>query len=249
MLIDTIEIRYRDGTNVFRGPAFEIDQPFILLVGEKLVKIETWVDDQFPGWVSPGQPRLRACNFITDSGRSQWFVAGSGIGGWAVNLLGSAQAPIIDIQRGPYSLSLITGIVQAQVEMRCSVCPAGKFSTTEGATAIDTCLDCAAGKFSAAVGASVASVCADCEAGKFSGATGSSVCANCTAGKYQPTAGVKSVSVRERKRGKGVWETKGTRSREVKKECNIQRCKHTCIYIYMHSMTFLPTASSHHNTT
>ena len=34
------------------------------------------------------------------------------------------------------------------------------------------------------------------------------------------------------KGGRGVWETKGARSREVKKECNIQRCKHTCIYIH-----------------
>jgi hypothetical protein len=171
-LIDTIEIRYRDGTNVFRGPVSETNQPvFVLFVGEKLVKIETWVDDQTPGWLSPGAPRLRACNFFTDSGRSQWYVSSSGIGGWAVNFLGSEQAPIIDIQRGQWSLSLITGIVQAPLEMRCSVCPPGTYS----ATAASVCTNCTAGKFSAAVGATVASTCAICEAGKSSDA-GSTYC-------------------------------------------------------------------------
>ena len=85
--------------------------------------------------------------------------------------------------------------------------------------------------------------CTPCQAGSYSNASAAVRCASCVAGKYQSTAGVKSVSVRGRKGGKRVWETKGARSREVKKECNIQRCKHTCIYIYMHSMTILPTAS------
>jgi hypothetical protein len=72
--------------------------------------------------------------------------------------------------------------------MGCISCAAGKYSTTEGATAIDTCDDCAAGKFSAAAGAGA---CDDCAAGKFStteGATAVDTCSACTAGKYSAGA-------------------------------------------------------------
>jgi hypothetical protein len=147
-------------------------------------------------------------------------------------------------------ISCAAGKYSAVGASLCTDCAAGKFLGSEAKTSATDCGNCVAGKYSSA-GAAVCTdcaagkffgspeqtsdVCTNCAAGKYSTTTGASVvstCLDCAAGKYQPSAGVKSVSVRGRKRGKGVWETKGARSREVKKECNIQRCKHTCIYIH-----------------
>ena len=75
----------------------------------------------------------------------------------------------------------------------CLDCAAGKFSTTEGATAVDTCLDCAAGKFSTTEGASAIDTCLDCAAGKFSAAAGAGACDDCAAGKFSTTEGATAV--------------------------------------------------------
>jgi hypothetical protein len=76
----------------------------------------------------------------------------------------------------------------------CSDCIAGKFSTTEGATAVDTCLGCPAGKFSTTEGASAVDTCLDCVAGKYKSTQGvNTACDDCVAGKYKAAAGVNTA--------------------------------------------------------
>ena len=67
----------------------------------------------------------------------------------------------------------------------CINCNAGRYSGTEGATSISTCLMCDIGKASdAGVG-----VCTICEAGKYASATiAASSCTDCVAGRYSGTA-------------------------------------------------------------
>ena len=62
----------------------------------------------------------------------------------------------------------------------CFVCSAGSYSSTVGASSIDTCQACVAGKYSNIVGATSASQCTDCAAGTASSA-GSVQCDDCTA--------------------------------------------------------------------
>ena len=76
---------------------------------------------------------------------------------------------------GGYSLD------DAQV---CTLCPAGKFSTSVTAVSSATCVSCEAGKYSLAVGASSSSTCIDCQNGTYSetvGASLASVCLSCPA--------------------------------------------------------------------
>lgn len=66
----------------------------------------------------------------------------------------------------------------------CTLCPAGKFSTSVTAVSSATCVSCEAGKYSLAVGASSSSTCTDCQNGTYSetvGASLASVCLSCPA--------------------------------------------------------------------
>jgi len=99
ILVFAIEIQYRDGTSVAHG-SFGGGRrpPFVLLAGEKLVKIDTRQGDSLDG-----------CKFFTNTGRSsQWY---GGLGGTSIEFLASAQDPIIDIKRRGGHCSRMTGIV------------------------------------------------------------------------------------------------------------------------------------------
>jgi hypothetical protein len=67
-------------------------------------------------------------------------------------------------------------------------CPAGKFSSSTGATSVATCAACSAG-YTTPVGSTSSAACVPiiCNAG-YTGPTGGP-CAECTAGKYKETTG------------------------------------------------------------
>ena len=78
----------------------------------------------------------------------------------------------------------------------CSLCPAGKYSSTVGGNSSGVCEDCWAGTFSSTVGGNSSDVCEDCRAGTFSSTVGgnsSDVCEDCGAGKYSSTVGATAV--------------------------------------------------------
>ena len=115
--IDKIEIHYRDSTSIAHGDdGDEPQESFVLLEGEKLIKIET--EEQ--------KDALIRCRFFTDSGRySQWY----GRKSTAAHVFGcgrlinktktfraSAQSPIFDIERKSDAFC-ITNIVTARDKM------------------------------------------------------------------------------------------------------------------------------------
>lgn len=61
----------------------------------------------------------------------------------------------------------------------CTLCPAGKFSTTVTATSSATCLSCDSGKYSTTTGASSSAACTDCTNGTYSETVGASLASTC----------------------------------------------------------------------
>jgi hypothetical protein len=75
----------------------------------------------------------------------------------------------------------------------CSTCPAGKFSSSVGATSSATCANCVAGTYSSAG----ASACTSCPAGAFSstvGATSNATCTSCPPGTFSSAVGATSIA-------------------------------------------------------
>lgn len=63
-------------------------------------------------------------------------------------------------------------------------CPAGRYSTTSGATSPDVCLSCGIGTFSSNVGVSTATGCSNCVAGSYSDKPGNANCTSCPSGSF-----------------------------------------------------------------
>ena len=66
----------------------------------------------------------------------------------------------------------------------CQICPAGSYSTVQGAS---TCIGCSAGTYSGASGASSSTACTNCLVGTYSGGLGMSACITCPAGSTSPS--------------------------------------------------------------
>ena len=111
--IEKIELCFSDGSSVSHGDnSGEPQPPFVLQPGEKLVRIRTLQGCSLDG-----------CQFYTDSGRvSQWF-GGTGRGGVPFQVAGlhavpgcfegSAEDPILDIERATGICARIISIVKA----------------------------------------------------------------------------------------------------------------------------------------
>ena len=111
---------------------------------------------------------------------------------WAVTTL-----PTITV-----SATMYITVIPFSFATACTVCSAGAYGITAGATFAGTCQQCQAGSFAAngssactlcGVGfytaANGSSSCLICGAGSYSPANGSTACSNCSAGSYQSASG------------------------------------------------------------